>query len=164
MTKINRLITWAEVFAWIGLILFLSGERFGASHTWIALKYWVDLLNLPISPAALPVVHLAMRKAAHFTEFFVLGLLLYRALLGNLKEFRFKAAWWVIGAGLLCALADEAHQMLVVSRTPSLRDSFLDFSGVLASQLCLYLRSHFYHAGFLHAGSEESSASPEESP
>lgn len=164
MNKIKRLITWAEVLAWIGLILSLSGESFGSAQTLAVLKYCVDFLHLPISPAALPTVNTAIRKAAHFTEFFVLGLLLSRALLGNLKEFRSKAAWWVAAVGLLCALGDEAHQMLFVSRTPSLRDSFLDFSGVLASQLFLFLRSRFSQAALISSGSEKTSATPEELP
>ena len=163
MNKINRLITWAEVVVWIGLIFALSGESFGASRTWIALKYWVDFLRLPISPEALLLVNLVIRKTAHFAEFFVLGLLLSRALLGNLGEFHFKVAWWVVGGGLLCALGDEAHQMLVASRTPSLRDSLIDFSGVLASQLYLFLHSHFSHAGFMPAGTEEAPATTDES-
>jgi len=164
MNKINRLITWAEVVVWIGLIFVLSGESFGASQTWIALKYWADFLKLPVSPETLLLVNLVIRKAAHFGEFFVLGLLLSRALLGNLGEFHFKVAWWVVGGGLLCAFGDEAHQIFVASRTPSLWDSLIDFSGVLASQLCLFLRSLFSHAGFMRAGSEETSATTDESP
>ncbi len=164
MTKFSRLITWAEVFAWIGLIFSLSGESFGASRTWIALKFWVDYFALPASPATLLEIHLAIRKSAHFIEFFVLGMLLARALVGNLQEFRFKAGLWVLGAGLLCALADEGHQMLVVSRTPSLRDSFLDFSGVLASQICLYVRTQLSGHRFAASGGQETAPAPGESP
>ncbi len=164
MQKDKRLFTWVEVVAWIGLIFLMSGETFGASRTWIALNYWVDFLRLPISPPTLWTVHVVIRKAAHFTEFFVLGLLLSRAFLGTLEESRLKVAWWVVGAGLLCALGDEAHQMLVASRTPSLWDSLIDFSGVLASQLCLFLHSHFSHAGFMRAETEDTAATTDESP
>jgi len=164
MIKSQRLITWFEVAAWMGLILYLSGEAFDSSRTWIALNYWVNFLKISISPPTLLAIHFVIRKAAHFTEFFVLGLLLSRAIQENSGEFQFKDARWVLGAGLLCALGDEAHQILFLSRTPSLWDSLLDFSGVLASQLYLLFRSHSSHAALVRAGPEETSATPEESP
>jgi VanZ family protein len=163
MNKIKRLFTWVEVVAWISLILYLSGESFSASRTWIALNYWVDYLRISVNSSTLHQIHFAIRKSAHFTEFFVLGLLLFKAFRGTLEGSRSKVFWWVAGAGLICALGDEAHQLLFMSRTPSLWDSLLDFSGVLASQFFIALPGRFSQSEFARAGRDGPSAAPEES-
>jgi len=141
MNKAVGAIRWAEVAAWVALIFMLSGESFAASRTLIALQYWVALLHLPISRSSLVFIHLVIRKTAHFGEFLVLGLLLYRAFSGGTARFFPRTACWVLGAGLFCALADELHQFFARSRTPSLRDSAMDFAGVIASQLWILFRS-----------------------
>lgn len=161
MSKLKRWVNWVEVVAWTALIFSLSGEYFDASRTWAALKYLAAFLQLPISPPTLLVVNEAIRKAAHFGEFFTLGLLLTRALLGNLSEFRLKVACWVAGVGLICALGDEAHQLLVLVRTPSLWDSLLDFSGVLASQLWLLFYSTISRRGFVPGDKEKELPTPD---
>ncbi len=125
----------------MAVILYLSGESFAASRTLIALQYWVAFFDLPIGTENLLLIHHVLRKGAHFGEFFVLGLLLYRALSGNLASFRLRAASWVLGIGLLWSIGDELHQLLTQSRTPSVGDSVLDFAGVLASQLWILVRS-----------------------
>jgi VanZ family protein len=163
MNKIKQLLTWVEVVAWIGFILYLSGESFSASRTWIALNYWVDYLRVSVNYSTLILIHFGIRKMAHFTEFFVLGLLLFKAFLGTLEESRSKVVWWVAGTGLICALGDEAHQLLFMSRTPSLWDSLLDFSGVLASQFFIIFRGRFSQSKLARAGRDEPSAAPEES-
>lgn len=154
MSNIKRWINWAEVVAWTALIFSLSGEHFDASRTMAALKYLASLLELSISPPVLKVVVEVIRKTAHVAEFFVLGLLLTRAVIGNLREFRLKVACWVAGVALICGLGDEAHQMFVLSRTPSLWDSLLDFSGAVASQLWLLFYSTVSTRGVVPASQE----------
>jgi len=141
MNKAVGAIRWAEVAAWVALIFMLSGESFTAARTLIALQYWVAVFHLPISQASLGSIHMVIRKTAHLGEFFVLGILLYRALSGGTARFFPRTACWVLGAGLFCALADELHQFFARSRTPSVRDSVMDFAGVITSQLWILFRS-----------------------
>ena len=164
MQKVKRLLTWVEVGAWIGLILYLSGEGFSASRTWIALNYWINYLGISLDYSTLILIHFGIRKTAHFTEFFILGLLLFQAFMGTIEEPRSKVVKWVLGAGVICALGDEAHQLLFMTRTPSLWDSLLDFSGVLASQLYLVVRSRNAPARSVSGGPEGPSAVSEKSP
>lgn len=141
MNRIQGVLRWVEVLVWMSLILYLSGESFVASHTLVAMEYWVAFFNIPISGENLVLIQAGLRKGAHFGEFFVLGLLLYRALSGDLVNFRLKTAIWVLVIGLLCAIGDEFGQLFSTSRAPSLGDSALDFAGLVASQLCIVIRS-----------------------
>ena len=143
MNRTESVVQWAEVVAWMVLIFSLSGDSFQGSRTLIALQYWVACFDLPISPPNVLLLHGVLRKVAHVGEFFVLGVLLYRALSGKYTTFRVKLACWVLILGLLLALADESRQVLANHRTSSIRDSALDFAGVIASQLWILLWSAF---------------------
>lgn len=75
-----------------------------------------------------------VRKAAHFTEYTVLGLLLRLCLLswfGRRKGIPYLA--WGIGA--LYACTDELHQMLIDGRSGQWTDVLLDSCGVLTGVL-----------------------------
>ena len=143
MNRTESVVQWAEVVAWMVLIFSLSGDSFQSSRTLVALQYWVAFFDLPISATNIVLLHGVLRKSAHFGEFFVLGILLYRALSGKYTKFRVKLACWVLILGLLLALADEFRQVLANHRTPTIRDSALDFAGVIASQLGILLWSAF---------------------
>ncbi len=66
----------------------------------------------------------AVRKLAHFTEFFVLGGLLRLRFRGQQK-----APWLPLLAGLLAALVDETIQYYT-GRTSLVFDVWIDFCGV----------------------------------
>ena len=69
-----------------------------------------------------------VRKAAHFTEFALLGVFL-RLLLNALKtRWQFAISWT---AGTLYAVTDEWHQMLLGTRTAMWQDVGIDSAGVL---------------------------------
>jgi VanZ family protein len=86
-----------------------------------------------MSPRAIWTILVVTRKCAHVIEYAVLALLLWRAL-RSVPALRVKTSM-VFGAALLgCALfaaSDEFHQTFVKSRTPSVRDVFLDVAGAL---------------------------------
>ena len=68
----------------------------------------------------------ALRKLAHFTEYFILGALL-------LQDWRLLDRGTVLlplGAGLLFAAADEILQTCIPGRSGQLSDVLLDFAGV----------------------------------
>ena len=81
-----------------------------------------------------------VRKCAHFTEYLILGILLY---CDTARLYRRKL-WIPCGIGLLTAAADELVQRFTPGRSGQLTDVLLDFSGVLTScllclaVLCLY--------------------------
>ena len=92
--------------------------------------------------ALLLATGLYIRKAAHFTEFFALGvsLRLWFAALGKPRR-ALLPAWCV---ATLYAATDELHQMFVDGRGPALLDVAIDSLGALCGAalvaLCLTLR------------------------
>jgi len=127
----------------MALIFSSSGESGAASHTLALLQYTNELLRLSLSPGTLILLNFALRKTAHFSVYLVLGLLIYRALAGGLTRFTLRFACWTAALGLLYALTDEFHQAFVSTRTASLYDVGLDFTGVVVSLVFPLLRSRF---------------------
>ena len=84
--------------------------------------------------------HLVVRKAAHITEFCVLGVLTYRALrvdLSNPVVVRMLTVAFIAFA----ALMDEFHQLFVWSRESSIADVAYDCIGGMVSLLLVWLWS-----------------------
>ena len=71
-----------------------------------------------------------IRKTAHFTEYFLLGV----SVAFPLYVYGLRGIWLVICAGGFCiafAGLDEYHQSFVAGRSPQKRDVFIDSCGVL---------------------------------
>ncbi|MDQ3009121.1 MAG: VanZ family protein [Acidobacteriota bacterium] len=97
-----------------------------------------------LTPDQFRPIHFLIRKAAHFTVYGILALLLFRAFRGNS---RLRWAWsWAIYAWLILAayaLSDEFHQSLTHHRTSSIYDSLIDTSGGTVALLLVWLISRF---------------------
>ncbi len=81
-----------------------------------------------------------VRKLAHFTEYAVLGVLMFVLFLQPDGGGRYLLP---MGLCLSSAAIDEGLQLLAVDRGPALRDVILDFTGscagILAAGLCVVL-------------------------
>lgn len=76
-----------------------------------------------------------LRKAAHVTEFAILGGLLAAAA-DALRRKAFLAPYLL---GLLWALGDETHQLYVPGRSGALTDVWVDFIGVVVGATVVWL-------------------------
>jgi hypothetical protein len=141
VTAAELLRYWGTVAAWMLVITTLSSDAFSATNTNRYIDPILRWLFPGISIGELFFAHSVIRKIAHFTEFFILGLLAYWASRrGRLPPWRWR---WALQALLVAggyAVLDEGRQAFVPSRTPSLSDSGIDFLGALASQMLLYQR------------------------
>ncbi len=100
-------------------------------------RFLAQLLNADVDR-----VTFFVRKAAHFTEYLVLGLALLAAAREVLRRrarafwktapAAFLAAW---GIGTLYAVSDEVHQLFVPGRSCEARDMVIDSCGVAAGVL-----------------------------
>ena len=116
-------------FLWIWFILSRSYQPAAVSSResgWV-----LELVRRLLPFATMRLV----RKAAHVTEFFILGALFF-------------FTWTVLKkpgvlvpctAGLLIAICDELSQLFSQGRSCEFPDILLDFSGVLAAVLGLFL-------------------------
>lgn len=75
-----------------------------------------------------------IRKCAHFTEYLILGLLIYNLL----SEFNVSYKSIIIFLScLICASLDEIHQMFVFGRSGNIIDVLIDISGTITFLLIL---------------------------
>jgi len=80
------------------------------------------------------VVHMITRKAAHFIEYAILGLLAARAFRTSERP-AISSRWFLISLPIIVvyALMDEYHQSFVPTRTGSIFDSLIDMAGGLTA-------------------------------
>jgi VanZ family protein len=90
------------------------------------------------STAELAAMHQGIRKLAHFAEYLVLSVLLYRALRGS-RRWSPRAALLALSIAGLYSIADEMHQYFVPGRTAAATDCLIDVSGAAAGQGLLAL-------------------------
>ena len=111
------------------LVIFAASSDLGsAEHTSRFLIPFLRWLTPDISLATLAAVQLSIRKAAHLTEYAILGALLYRAVTVPGRPHWHYAAVAIALAGAFAAM-DEFHQTFVQSRTGSPHDVLIDISG-----------------------------------
>jgi VanZ family protein len=115
---ISRLaFAWLPVVAWAALIFGLS--------------------SIPDLGTGLEGWDLALRKAAHFGEYAILGALLARALYNTMAAW----AWIAWLAGAVYAVSDELHQHFVPGRQASPVDVVIDAVGVAVGVVAIRLAS-----------------------
>jgi VanZ family protein len=79
-------------------------------------------------------MHHIIRKCGHFTEYFILSLLILRGIRGGRREMR--VAWIFAAIVLVASYAslDEFHQSFVPGRVPAVTDVLIDTTGGAAAQ------------------------------
>ncbi len=137
----NKISRYLPLALWLAFIFVASTGEFAASHTGVWIEKPLHWLFPSLSPHALAACHMFIRKAAHFTEYGILGWLSGRAFSTSPND-RVNRSWF-FGAFLLVSLyafSDEYHQSFVPSRTASVYDSLLDISGGLTVLIIYWLR------------------------
>ena len=100
----------------------------------------VRFLLPKISPQEVVFINALIRKAAHVTEYFVLGLLLFRMFRGSsVSSWKWRWSFFAVIAVTLWAASDEFHQSFVSSRTASAVDVAIDTAGGVLAQFVAVL-------------------------
>ena len=106
-SRTRRLVNWAAVLLWAGIIFNLSS---------------VSDFGMKTTPKSLSVL-------AHAFEFGVLTILLIRALRGERYAVP-RAVWMAALLALIYAGSDEYHQSFVANRHPSVFDLLIDAAAI----------------------------------
>lgn len=120
MTK-NK-ISLLLVILWMILIFIMSS--FDANNSSNQSNFIVDIITSIINIKDTELLSLIIRKLAHFTEYFILGLLVINFIIRYDKK--------IIIAILLCiiyATSDEIHQIFVPGRSCQITDIMIDSLG-----------------------------------
>jgi len=135
---------WWPALVWACIIFTLSTDSFSAENTSRIVSPILHWFFPHASAETLDTYHQYVRKAAHFSEYFVFYLFLFRGVRSNRKGWR-----WTWGLAALSIAAgysalDEIHQAFVVSRTASPWDSLLDSVGAFVASIVVFLW-YFFH-------------------
>lgn len=139
-----KIVLWLSVIVWMGVIFWFSAQNASDSAELSGqtvrklVQFFVrDFNDLPEHVQYDMVKNLEhlVRKAAHVTVFFILGILVTMALLQHEIKKRFQAALLIC---VLYAVSDEVHQIFVDGRGAQIVDVFIDSCGALAG-ICLVL-------------------------
>ena len=137
--KNSRLQSWLLVLLWAGLIFGSSTSAFGGRQTASIVIPILHFLLPSAGPDTLDLLHEFIRKCAHFVNYAVLGVLLFRALRAPHKGWALRWALWAVLIAGTYACSDEYHQSFEAGRGPSAMDALLDTTGASAGQVVTWL-------------------------
>jgi VanZ family protein len=124
---------WWPALLWAGIIFSMSTDAFSSEHTSRVLEPILRWLIPSITSHQFLTIHHLIRKSAHFTEYFVFCLLLYRGVRGGHKGWRWTWGLVALFSATGYSVLDEIHQAFVASRQASPYDSLLDSIGAFAA-------------------------------
>ncbi|MFI5098346.1 MAG: VanZ family protein [Candidatus Acidiferrales bacterium] len=136
---------WWPALLWSAVIFTASTDTFSSEHTASVFSAILHWFAPSLSDATFDTIHFFIRKSAHFTEYFIFYLLLYRGIRGARNGWHWSwafAAWFIAAA---YSALDEIHQSFVASRTASAWDSLLDSTGAFIALLILLLLYRLRH-------------------
>ena len=122
----------------------MSTGTFSAENTSSIIEPILRFLMPGISQHTLDIMHGLIRKCGHFTEYFILSILLYRAFRDGSVELKtLRWAFFSVMIVIIYAAGDEFHQLFVPARTASLIDVGIDITGgVFAQIISAFWRGH----------------------
>ena len=122
----------------LAAIFVFSTDSFSSDHTSRFIVPLLKFLSPGLSTVQVEFWHHVIRKAAHITEYCILGILIYRALRTDVTS---PAMLRLATVGTIAAVAllDEFHQSFVPSRTSSIVDVGYDCIGGMIAILLLWV-------------------------
>jgi VanZ family protein len=137
--QLRLVMAWLPALCWAAVIFSLSTDSFSAEHTGRILRPILFWLMPHMSEQSFVIIHAFVRKAAHFTEYFIFCLLLYRGIRRGQRGWRWSWALTAVFIAAAYSALDEIHQAFVASRTASPYDSLLDSIGATFAIVALFI-------------------------
>jgi VanZ family protein len=124
---------WWPALLWAGVIFSASTDAFSSEHTASVLEPILRWMIPSLTEAQFDAIHYLIRKSAHFTEYFIFCVLLYRGVRLGRPGWRWTWGLTALFGAAGYSVLDEIHQAFVASRTASAYDSLLDSAGAFAA-------------------------------
>lgn len=90
--------------------------------------FFVSLITNLFNIKNIEILTTIVRKMAHFTEYFILGILVINSLDISNKRYLYS---FIIG--FIYAISDEVHQLFIVGRSGKIFDVLIDSLGIIMS-------------------------------
>lgn len=123
----NKKLNLILIIVWMIFIFIMSS--FNADTSSNQTGFIVNIISNTFNINNIDLITLIVRKFAHFTEYFVLGLLIYNYNKNVLK------------ALIICiiyAISDEIHQLFILGRSFQIKDIIIDTLGSITGILFVY--------------------------
>jgi VanZ family protein len=127
------------VLGWALFIFFSSTSVFATPQTSRIIVPLLRWLLPGADEATLVLLHEISRKCAHFVNYFVLSLLLFRALRAPQRGWAWRWAALAFFIAAAYAATDEYHQSFAAGRGASALDALLDMSGAATAQFAVWI-------------------------
>jgi VanZ family protein len=127
------------VVLWASAIFSFSTDTFSSEHTQNVVVSVLHVLLPHVHEQTLFTLHDLLRKCAHAGEYFILGVLLFRAVRAPRQGWQLRWALLALLIAAFYASSDEMHQIFVPSRGASIWDALLDTGGAGVAQLAAWI-------------------------
>ena len=135
---------WLPVVLGMCFIFWMSTETFSSRNTSSLVTTILRFLVPEISSQETALIHAFIRKSGHVIEYFILGLLLFRAFRGGSNtSFNWRWSLFALTVVVLWAAGDEFHQFFIPTRRACAVDVGIDTAGGMFAQVVGALR-HLY--------------------
>src|SRR5262245_20382339 len=133
---------WVPVLVMLGLMAYFSTDVFSGENTRGAIESILNWLGIHPGKHAIVHINFITRKCAHFLEYALLGVLIFRAFRADSNS-RWRLSWFLGSLAIIViwSLLDEYHQSFTHTRGASVYDSMLDSAGALVALLAITLMS-----------------------
>lgn len=138
MNKRNKVISWTILLVWM-VVIFLMSHQPGdvsSSQSNLVMKIF-EFLGIKLDSYFGDLATFVIRKAAHFSEYLILFLLLYRVICIYID--RKTAKLYALLGVFLYAGSDEIHQYFIPGRVMALKDVMIDTSGGFSAMILTWL-------------------------
>ena len=135
---------YLPVILWMAFIFWMSTGTFSAENTSSYLEAVLRFFAPKMSAREINVIHAIVRKSAHLIEYFIMGILFFRAYRGpSVERWEWKWSLYALLSLAIWAAGDEFHQSFVSTRTASVRDVLIDTAGGVLAQLAMIFKNGF---------------------
>lgn len=136
--KKEIIISWMLLVIWMIFIFIMSSFNGNISSNQSGSI--ADLIYNLFNISDTEKVSLIVRKCAHVSEFFILGILVINLISKYNVKYSYLISFIVC---VLYASSDEFHQLIVPGRSGQVTDIFIDMIGTIFSLLAMYLFNKF---------------------
>ena len=132
--KKKKLISWILLLSWMVFIFYMSqqtGQVSSGQSGKIVLL--LSKIGIKISQDNISKITFIIRKSAHFSEYFILYILLFNVIKNYIHSK--KIILYCIMGVIIYAVSDEFHQYFVPGRSAAIKDVFIDSCGGIAASI-----------------------------